>query len=111
MIGWKFSDYVPNAEGESDFERLLKVFQELLLYTSGDVSEALSWMTELDKEYNLTSDAYSMGDFIQDLIDKGYIQQQDAQNPNFVPSSRMEIALRQKALEDIFGQLKKNQTR
>lgn len=107
MIGWKFSDYVPNAEGDSDFERLLKVFQELLLYTSGDVSEALSWMTELDKEYNLTSDAYSMGDFIQDLIDKGYIQQQDAQNPNFVPSSRMEIALRQKALEDIFGQLKK----
>ena len=48
-----------------------------------------------------------MGDFIQDLIDKGYIQQQDARNPNFIPSSKMEIALRQKALEDIFGQLKK----
>lgn len=107
MIGWKFSDFVPNNNSGSDFERLLEVFKELLVYTSGDVSEALSWMTELDKEYDLTNEEYSMGDFIQDLIDKGYIQQQDARNPNFVPSSKMEIALRQKALEDIFGQLKK----
>ena len=107
MIGWKFSDFVPNNNSGSDFERLLEVFKELLVYTSGDVSEALSWMTELDKEYDLTNEEYSMGDFIQDLIDKGYIQQQDARNPNFIPSSKMEIALRQKALEDIFGQLKK----
>lgn len=107
MIGWRFSDYVPGKNEGSDFERLLKVFQELLVYTSGQVSEALSWMTELDKEYNLTNESYSMGDFIQDLIDQGYIQQQDEKNPNFVPSAKMEIALRQKALEDIFGQIKK----
>lgn len=107
MIGWRFSDYVPGENEGSDFERLLKIFQELLVYTSGQVSEALSWMTELDKEYNLTNESYSMGDFIQDLIDKGYIQQQDEKNPNFVPSAKMEIALRQKALEDIFGQIKK----
>ncbi|MEM1220345.1 MAG: VWA domain-containing protein, partial [Bacteroidota bacterium] len=31
-----------------------------------------------------------------------------ATNPNFVPSSKMEIAIRKKALEDIFGQLKKS---
>lgn len=107
MIGWRFSDFIPDKNSGSDFERLLEVFKELLVYTSGDVSEALSWMTELDKEYQMTTDDYSMGDFIQDLIDKGYIQQQDARNPNFVPSAKMEIALRQKALEDIFGQIKK----
>jgi uncharacterized protein with von Willebrand factor type A (vWA) domain len=64
-------------------------------------------MTELDKEYNFTNEEYGMADFIQDLIDKGFIQQKDARNPNFVPSAKMEIALRQKALEDIFGQIKK----
>ncbi len=108
MIGWRFSEFEPGMEGGSLFDQLLKLFKELLLYTSGDVSEALAWLNELDKEYKLTNDEYGMGDFIQDLIDKGYIQQQDPRDPNFVPSKKMEIAIRQQALEDIFGQLKKS---
>ncbi len=108
MIGWKFSQYVPGMDGESTFDKLFKILQELLIYTSGDVQEALSWLTELDKEYNLTNEDYGMADFIQDLIDKGYIQQEDQQSPRFVPSSKLEIAMRQKALEDVFGQLKKS---
>ncbi len=106
MKGWNFSDYKPSQQG-SLFDQLLKLFKELLIHTSGDVSEALAWLTELDKEYNLTTDNYGIADFIQDLIDQGYINQPDPENPGFVPSRKMEIALRQKALEDIFGQLKK----
>ncbi len=108
MIGWRFSEYVPGSENKSTFEKLLEVFQELLVYTSGDVSEALSWLTELDKEYNLTDEEYGMADFIQDLVDKGYVQQGQEGNPNVVPSAKLEIALRQKALEDVFGMLKKS---
>lgn len=108
MIGWRFSEYVPGSENKSTFEKLLELFKELLMYTSGDVSEALSWLTELDKEYNLTDEEYGMADFIQDLVDKGYIQQGQEGNPNVVPSARLEIALRQKALEDVFGMLKKS---
>ncbi len=107
MIGWKFSEYVPGQEEGATFDKLLKLFQELLMYTSGDVSEALSWLTELDKEYQLTDEGYGMADFIQDLIDKGYIKQDDPAKPGFVPAAKLELALRQKALEDIFGQLKK----
>jgi Ca-activated chloride channel homolog len=107
MIGWEFSTYRPGEEGSS-FDKLLKIFQEILVHTSGDVSEALSWLTELDKQYQLTDDQYGMADFIQDLIDKGYIKQDsDEKNPGFVPSAKMELALRKKALDDIFGQLKK----
>ncbi|MBK8043165.1 MAG: VWA domain-containing protein [Haliscomenobacter sp.] len=108
MVGWRFSEYVPGQNEGSVFDRLLKIFQELLLYTSGDVSEALSWLTELDKEYKLTTPDYGMADFIQDLIDQGYIRQQDPENPGFVPAAKMELALRQKALEDVFGQIKKS---
>ncbi|MCB0705106.1 MAG: VWA domain-containing protein [Saprospiraceae bacterium] len=107
MIGWQFTAYVPGEEG-SIFDRLLKIFQELILYTSGDVSEALSWLTELDKQYKLTSPEYGMADFIQDLIDQGYIRPDETQSAGFSPSSKLEIALRQKALEDTFGQLKKS---
>ena len=107
MIGWQFSNYVPE-EGGSTFDKLLKLFQELLLYTSGDVKESLSWLTELDRKYGLTDENYGMADFIQDLIDKGYIKDGELNGqPGYVPTSKMEIALRRQALEDIFGQLKK----
>jgi Ca-activated chloride channel homolog len=111
MIGWRFSAYVPGQEG-STFDQLFKLFQEILIHTSGDVSEALSWLTELDKEYKITDENYGMADFIQDLIDKGYIQQEGggAGMPGFVPSSKLELALRRKALEDVFGQLKKSKS-
>ena len=107
MLGWQFSEYIPD-EDESIFERLLKLFQELLLHTSGNVSEALSWLTELDRKYKLTSEDYGMADFIQDLIDSGYITSGEVVGmPGYVPTSKMEIALRRNALEEVFGKLKK----
>ena len=107
MIGWRFSTFVPENEG-TIFDQLLKLFQEMLVYTSGNVSEALSWLTELDKEYKITDENYGMADFIQDLIDKGYIQNPDEQNDGFTITAKMEISMRQKALDDIFDQVKKS---
>lgn len=108
MIGWRFREYFSeNGEG-STFDKLLDLFKELLVYTSGDVSEALSWLTELDKEYDLTTDDYGMSEFIQDLMDKGYIQSSDEQNPRVVPTAKMEGEIRKKALDDIFTDLKKS---
>ncbi len=107
MIGWRFRMYEAVSSGQTPFERLLSIFQDLLIYTSGDVSEALAWLTELDKEYDLTNAEYGMADFIQDLIDKGYLRQ-DQQDGAIRPARKMEIALRQKALEDIFGTIQKS---
>ena len=106
-FGYRFSDYVPGENDGSPFERLLKIFQELLIHTSGDVREALTWLTQLDKEYKLTNEGYGIGDFIQELIDKGYIAPNDTEGGGFGLTAKMEISLRQKSLEDIFGMLKK----
>jgi len=108
MFGWRFSEFIPGSNAGSVFDQLMRLFKELLVHTSGNVSEALSWLTELDKEYNLTTPEYGIADFIQDLIDKGFISNPDPENPGFVPTAKMEIALRQKALNDIFGELKKS---
>lgn len=108
MLGWRFSEFVPGDNMGSIFDRLLKLFQDLLVYTSGDVSQALSWLTQLDQQYKLTSSDYGMAEFIQDLIDKGYIKPEDGAGSQFVPSAKMEIAIRQQSLQDIFGQLKKS---
>ena len=50
MQGFNFSKYDPNQNGKSPFDKLLDAFTQLLTYTSGDVAEALSWLTELDKQ-------------------------------------------------------------
>jgi uncharacterized protein with von Willebrand factor type A (vWA) domain len=107
LIGYRFSKFTPPPDGEtSDFERLLKVFMQLILITAGNVSEALQWMTEVDRQYQLTNANYGMGDFIDDLKKNGYITD-DGPNGEFKLKAKAEQNLRQSALEEIFGRLKK----
>jgi Ca-activated chloride channel family protein len=75
MRGFGFSKFKPNQIPKGGFEELLKLFLELLNYTSGDAGEALAWLNELDKQYNLTNDDYGMGDFIDELKQKGYLDE------------------------------------
>lgn len=79
---------------------------QLILITAGNVSEALQWMTEVDRQYQLTNANYGMGDFIDDLKKNGYITD-DGPNGEFKLKAKAEQNLRQSALEEIFGRLKK----
>ncbi len=107
MLGYRFSKYTPPPQGgQSDFERLLKIFNQLVLITSGNVREALQWMTEVDRQHKITTPEYGMGDFIEDLKKKGYITE-EGPNGEFKLKARAEQNLRQSALEEIFGKLKK----
>lgn len=102
-----FSKYVPQQNGQSPFERMLDVFTELLTYTNGDANEALSWMTELDKNYQLTTPDYGLGDFINDLKENGYIKDNE-QDGTIQITAKSEQTIRKKSLEEIFGKLKKS---
>jgi Ca-activated chloride channel homolog len=106
MIGHDFSKYDPSENNKSSFEKLLDIFMQLLTYTSGEVGEALSWLTELDKEYDLTNDEYGMGDFIEDLKNKGYIDE-NRRNGEIKITPKTEQGIRKRSLEEIFGKLKK----
>ncbi len=106
MKGFHFRKYNPNEDGKSRFEQLLDIFMQLLTYTSGELPEALSWMSELDKKYQLTDDEYGMGDFIEDLRAKGYIKD-DSETGQIKITPKTEQGIRKKSLEEIFGKLKK----
>ncbi len=105
MQGFRFTKYTAN-NNLTPFERLLKLFLDLLQYTAGDANEALSWMTELDKEHKFTDNNYSMGDFINDLKENGYLKENKPSTFEITPKS--EQALRKNSLEEIFGKLKKS---
>ena len=106
MNFYHFSKFDPDQQGKSPFEKLLDLFLQLLTYTNGDFNEAMQWMNELDKEYKLTDDQYGIGDFIDDLKDKGYIDDQN-QTGEIKITPKTEQGIRKRSLEEIFGKLKK----
>jgi uncharacterized protein with von Willebrand factor type A (vWA) domain len=107
MKGFHFKTY--EAPEQSPFDRLFEIFKELIVHTSGDFDEAISWMRELDVEYKLTDEKYTIDDFIEDLKKKGYIKEEIQQDGNGETkiTSKTERAIRQQALNNIFGNLQK----
>ena len=106
MRGFHFTKFDAESEGKSKFDQLLNLFMQLLTYTSGDVSEAIQWMNELDKQYKLTDDEYGMGDFIEELKEKGYLTDKNEQGEIKI-TPKTEQGIRRSSLEEIFGKLKK----
>src|SRR5215217_6471915 len=106
MIGFQFSKYDPRGNDQSKFEQLLNLFLQLLTYTNGDVSEAMQWLNQLDNQYGLTNDDYGMGDFLDELKEKGYIDENPV-NGTISITPKTEQGIRRSSLEEIFGKLKK----
>jgi Ca-activated chloride channel homolog len=112
MLGYRFSEFIPSEQEDgkkAKFDQLLDIFNQLITMTAGNVSEALSWITQLDKQYNLTDESYGIADFIQDLKDKGYIREEkneDGQGQQ-VLTAKGEQSIRKQSLDEIFGKLKK----
>jgi Ca-activated chloride channel homolog len=102
----KWDERFAKDANRSAFDRLFDVFQQLLTIAGGDVAQALRWLTDLDKQYGLIDGEYSMGDFIQDLQDRRYIEFDEVQSV-FVPTPKTGRTLRQRSLEEIFRGLKK----
>ncbi len=89
------------------FEDLLKLFNQLLLYTNGDVDEALHWMTELDREHHIFSDDMTFDDFVRRLKEEGLIED-DPKEGLTVLTPKGERRIRQDSLDEIFNSLKKS---
>jgi uncharacterized protein with von Willebrand factor type A (vWA) domain len=106
--GFIFKTY--KAPFQSPFDKLFDIFKELITHTSGDFDEAIDWLRELDKEYELTAPEYTIDDFIEDLKKKGYIREElkpDGKGGMAI-TAKTERAIRQAALDQIFGNIKRS---
>lgn len=121
--GFRFTPY--EAPNLSTFDKLFEIFQELITHTSGDFDEAIDWLRELDKEYELTTEDYTIEDFIEDLKAKGYIREEfedgggkmgeegeagdegDGKGTISI-TAKLERMIRQRALDQIFGKIKRS---
>ena len=111
MKGVIFKKYIGLIKdlNAKNFEDLLKIYQQLLLITSGDFNKTISIMTELDRKHNITPENYGIGDFIEDLKKKGYIKE-NSNDQKIKITKKSELELRHSALDEIFGKLKKDKT-
>lgn len=106
--GFFFKNY--EAPNLSPFDKLFEIFKELITHTSGDFDEAINWLRQLDFEYKLTDADYTIDDFIADLKKKGYIREElkNDGTSDSVITAKTERAIRQQALDQIFGNLNKS---
>tara|TARA_R110002049_G_scaffold193915_3_gene362779 strand:+ start:175 stop:1302 length:1128 start_codon:yes stop_codon:yes gene_type:complete len=106
--GFVFKTYEPPYK--SPFDRIFEVFKELITHTSGDFDEAIDWLRELDKEYKLSTTEYTIDDFIEDLKKKGYLKEEidPDGNGSITITAKTERAIRQQALDHIFGRIKRS---
>ena len=114
--GFTFSKHI--KKDVSDFDRVFGVFKELLTHTSGYIEEAFEWLNTLDAEYNIFNDNYNLEDFEEDLNKRGYIKKDTSTdklksgngkgNGKNILTAKLESALRDYALNQVFGKLKKS---
>ncbi|MFB9057482.1 VWA domain-containing protein [Mariniflexile ostreae] len=107
--GFVFRNY--ETPLQSPFDKLFEIFKELITHTSGDFDEAIDWLRQLDQEYKLTTPDYTIDDFIEDLTKKGYIKQEiddDGTGNGMAITGKTERAIRQQALDHIFGKIKRS---
>lgn len=106
MLGYRFSALRPERDSRTRFQRMLDIFMELVTHTSGDVEEAIDWMRELDKEYTLFDAEYTLDDFLEELRQRGYLRDKSETGERAL-TPKAEQNIRQRALDQIFGNLKK----
>jgi Ca-activated chloride channel homolog len=105
---FRYSKWDRSSTGSMAFERLLDLFQQLLYHTGGDAAEALHWLTQLDRQHGVSDDGMGIGDFIEELKNRGYLEQDEARRGELQLTAKTERALRERSLEEIFTQLRKS---
>lgn len=113
--GFIFSKFMPKKS--TPFDSVFDVFKDILTHTSGDIEEAFDWLKIIDKEYAIFNIDYTIQDFEDDLKKRGYIKEELEPNEagkggkgtgKNLLTAKMETLLRQFALDQIFGKLKKS---
>ena len=106
---YRYTKFDPERHGRalSTFDRLRDLFEQLLQFTAGDAAEALNWLTQLDERYGLTDDEMGIGDFIEEMKRRGYLQEDEEEGVLKI-TARTERTLRRRALEEVFRQLRKS---
>ncbi len=99
----KWSD--DSLTDEKLLEKLIALFSYTLLQTSGDVNEALDWLSQLDEKFSLFGDNITFSEFIHKLKERGYVGEERGK---YELKYNGIARIRKDSFNEIFGRLKKS---
>jgi uncharacterized protein with von Willebrand factor type A (vWA) domain len=103
----RYSQWDDDSLSSDDrLEQLFRLFSYLLTKTSGDVDEALDWMSRIDEQYGILGDM-TMQQFIDELKRAGLIREDD-QTGQIDLTAKGAQRIRQDALREVFTSLKRS---
>ncbi len=104
----EYSKWIPGKSktAEDHLQKLLDLFHELLLRTSGDAEETLNWMRYLGEEYNIFGTDMTFDMFLDELKRLGIIETDE--NSLIKPTNKAIGNIKRNALLEIFRSLKKS---
>ena len=102
-----YSKWIPNESetAEDHIKKLLELFNQLLLQTSGDVNESLEWMQYLQEQYNIFGPDMTLDMFKDLLKERGLIEENE--NAMLKPTNKAVQNIRRDALLEMFKSLKR----
>ncbi len=103
-----YSKWIPGISktAEDHLQKLLDLFHQLLLQTSGDVNEVLSWMRYLGEQHNVFGPEMTYDMFVDELKRQGLIETDE--NSLLKPTNKAIGNIKRSALLEIFKGLKKS---
>ncbi len=102
---YRYSKWTPGSmTDEQRLQSLMSIFSYLLIQTSGDVDEALSWLQQFAEQYGLFDRSLTLDDLVNKLKEQGIIE--DAKDVHVLTSKGVQ-RIRQDALRHVFSSLKK----
>lgn len=105
-MDYRYSKFDPSLKTLSELlERLLSIFNQLLLQTDGDVEQALEYLEELDPRYDLLQGRLTLDDFKRYLESQRTIAR--APDGRRVLTKKGERGLRVSAFDTIFSSLER----
>ena len=103
----RYSTWRREIDLQKHFEKLLKLFNLLLLQTSGDVEEAIEWFKYLNEKYRFLRGESELQEFIKDMEKRGFIQRN---GERYIVTAKGNIKIRRDSLHQVFSGLKKGGT-
>ncbi|MBM3263891.1 MAG: VWA domain-containing protein [candidate division Zixibacteria bacterium] len=105
MFEFQYTRYLPEEKTlQERLEELFRLLSQLLIYTNGDVDEALKWMQYIDRRNGLFDEELGYEEFVKELEKQGYIKREETA---FKLTEKGGRRIREDSLKQIFTSLKK----
>jgi Ca-activated chloride channel family protein len=102
-----YSKWIPGESetAEDRLKKLVDLFSQLLLQTSGDAQEALEWMRYLAQQYGIFGENMTLEMFIDELKERGLLEEDE--DELLKPTNKAIGNIRRDALLEMFRSLRK----